>query len=148
MKVIALGRLLKAELLLVISRSSKAYVRSFHWWVCINCNKQTSWDFPRQSKRNALSIRHYQAVAQGRYFCRDVQAELRTVLIFRSSGTSSGTGQKFNSDTFDQINLCKTYNRYNQTLIGTNSIISTKKSGNWGLDEISCHCSHKGECTS
>ena len=23
-----------------------------------------------------------------------------------------------------------------------------KKSGNWGLDEIDCHCSHKGQCTS
>ena len=24
----------------------------------------------------------------------------------------------------------------------------SKKSGNWGLDEIDCHCSHKGQCTS
>ena len=23
-----------------------------------------------------------------------------------------------------------------------------QKSGNWGLDEIDCHCSHKGQCTS
>ena len=23
-----------------------------------------------------------------------------------------------------------------------------KKSGKWGLDEIDCHCSHKGQCTS
>ena len=23
-----------------------------------------------------------------------------------------------------------------------------KKSGNWGLNEIDCHCSHKGQCTS
>ena len=23
-----------------------------------------------------------------------------------------------------------------------------KKSGNWGLDEIDCHRSHKGQCTS
>ena len=25
---------------------------------------------------------------------------------------------------------------------------ATKKSGNWGLDEIDCHRSHKGQCTS
>ena len=24
----------------------------------------------------------------------------------------------------------------------------SKKSGNWGLDEIDCHRSHKGQCTS
>jgi len=22
-----------------------------------------------------------------------------------------------------------------------------QKSGNWGLDKIDCHCSHKGQCT-
>jgi len=26
--------------------------------------------------------------------------------------------------------------------------IKNKKSGNWGLDEIDCHRSHKGQCTS
>ena len=26
--------------------------------------------------------------------------------------------------------------------------LKIKKSGNWGLDEIDCHCSHKGQCTS
>jgi hypothetical protein len=25
--------------------------------------------------------------------------------------------------------------------------ILNKKSGNWGLDKIDCHCSHKGQCT-
>ena len=28
------------------------------------------------------------------------------------------------------------------------SVTKSIKSGNWGLDEIDCHCSHKGQCTS
>ena len=26
-------------------------------------------------------------------------------------------------------------------------VSNVKKSGNWGLDEIDCHCSHEGQCT-
>ena len=35
-----------------------------------------------------------------------------------------------------------------QSKYETTCPITIKKSGNWGLDEINCHRSHKGQCTS